>query len=479
MTNLECVPITAASMENVQVTSVVEPTISNNNTQTLEPITVAQALDLMTSNLGSQTMEPMTSGTQTLEPITSDAQTLEPITVAQALDLMTSNLGSQTMEPITSGTQTLEPITSDAQTLEPITVARALDLMTSNLSTQTLEPMTSNDVTPTLHPVMTTQETQMPKPKITMCDKGVQTDDTDFFSETSFLSDDAKVQYYTGLSSYLLLKTFELVMSPFVHGDKRSYYWRCFLVVLLKLKLNLGFQDIAYRMGISKATVSRQFHETLDVMYTRLEWLIKWPERAELQKTMPNCFRATYGTKVVAIVDCYEIKVETPSHMVAKAATWSQYKHANTAKVFIAMCPQGVTTFISQTWGGRVSDKLLTVNSGFLNKLLPGDIVLADRGFDIEEDVARMRATLKIPAFTRGCTQLSPVDIEETRKLANLRIHIERVIGATLQKYSILMSCMPINFLKTNCSNDKPPIDKIVLVCSALNNLSISVVPKD
>jgi len=45
------------------------------------------------------------------------------------------------------------------------------------------------------------------------------------------------------------------------------------LVVLLKLKLNLGFQDIAYRMGISKATVSRQFHETLDVMYTQLEWL--------------------------------------------------------------------------------------------------------------------------------------------------------------------------------------------------------------
>jgi len=55
--------------------------------------------------------------------------------------------------------------------------------------------------------------------------------------------------------------------------------------------------------------------------------------------------------------------------------------------------------------------------------------VLANQGFDIEEDVARMWATLKTPP----CTQLSPVDIEETRKLANLRIHIERVIGATRQ----------------------------------------------
>jgi len=115
-----------------------------------------------------------------------------------------------------------------------------------------------------------------------MCDKGVETDYIDFFSEAPFLSDDAKVQ--TGLLSYLLLKTFELVMSPFAHGEKQSYYWRCFLVVLLKLKVNLGFQDVAYRMGISKAAVSRQFHETLDVMYTWLEKLIKWPERAELQK---------------------------------------------------------------------------------------------------------------------------------------------------------------------------------------------------
>lgn len=236
---------------------------------------------------------------------------------------------------------------------------------------------------------------------------------------------------------------------------------------------------MAFRLNVSVATVSRLFHETLDIMLTRLEWLIKWPGREELWKTTPNCFRASFGTKVVAIVDCYEIKIETPSHLVAKSATWSQYKHANTAKVFIAMCPQGVTTFVSSAWGGRVSDKHLTVNSGFLTKLLPGDVVLADRGFDIEEDVARMQASLKIPAFTHGCMQLSPQEVEKTRHLANVRIHIERVIGTTRQRFSILMSHIPIDFVKPKVPGERANIDKIIIVCSALNNLCISVVPNN
>ena len=192
---------------------------------------------------------------------------------------------------------------------------------------------------------------------------------------------------------------------------------------------------------------------------------------------MPECFCACYGTKVVAIVDCYEIKIETPSHLVAKLATWSQYKHANTAKVFTAMCPQEVTSFVSCPWGGRVSDKHLTVNCGFLAKLLPGDIVLADHGFDNEEDVARMQATLQIPAFTRGCAQLSPQDLEKTRQLTNVRIHIEGKIGAAWQRFSILMSCIPIDYVKPKMDGERATIDKIIVICSALNNLCKSVVP--
>ena len=163
--------------------------------------------------------------------------------------------------------------------------------------------------------------------------------------------------------------------------------------------------------------------------------------------------------------------------MAARGSTWSQYKHSNTVKVLIAIAPQGVTTFVSASWGGRVSDKQLTRECGIIQKLLPGDIVLADRGFDIAEDIAMVQASLHIPAFTKGVSQLPPKEVESTRKLANLRIHVERVIGATRQRYSILMSTLPIHFMTAKSPDGVPTVDKIVRVCSALNNLCVSVVP--
>ena len=72
---------------------------------------------------------------------------------------------------------------------------------------------------------------------------------------------------------------------------------------------------------------------------------------------MPLCFRPVYGVKVVAIIDCYKVKIERPSNLVAKGATWSQYKQANTVKILIGIPPQGVTNFVSDSCGGRVSEK--------------------------------------------------------------------------------------------------------------------------
>ena len=42
----------------------------------------------------------------------------------------------------------------------------------------------------------------------------------------------------------------------------------------------------------------------------------------------------------------------------------------------------------------------LTENSGLFDDLTPDDVILADRGFDIQESVRLICSTIKIPAFT-------------------------------------------------------------------------------
>ena len=87
-------------------------------------------------------------------------------------------------------------------------------------------------------------------------------------------------------------------------------------------------------------------------MDIRLKSLIFWPDRDALQKTMPDCFQASFGKKVAVVIDCFEIFCERPSNLKARASTWSSYKHHNTVKVLIGITPQGMVSFVSKTWGG-------------------------------------------------------------------------------------------------------------------------------
>ena len=85
-------------------------------------------------------------------------------------------------------------------------------------------------------------------------------------------------------------------------------------------------------------------------------------------------------------------------------------------------------------------------------------------------------AQLVIPSFTRGKKQLNPEDVELPRHIANVRIHVERVIGSIKQYYSLLDRALPIVFL-LNRDESLITLDKIVLICCALVNLCPSVVP--
>ena len=68
----------------------------------------------------------------------------------------------------------------------------------------------------------------------------------------------------------------------------------------------------------------------------------------------------TLETIIEVIVVCFEVFVNRPSTLMARAITWSNYKHHNTVKFLIGITPQRVISFLSKAWGGRVSNKYLT-----------------------------------------------------------------------------------------------------------------------
>jgi len=138
--------------------------------------------------------------------------------------------------------------------------------------------------------------------------------------------DDAKVNYFTGLPSYkALMAIFEFV-SPCIEDSRYTLpKFQQFLLVLMKVSLNLDHQLLAFKFGIHVSTVSRCFHKLLNVMYERLKPLVMWPDREELYETMPMEFKKNFG-KCVVIIDCFKVFMERPKGLMARAQTWSNYK---------------------------------------------------------------------------------------------------------------------------------------------------------
>ena len=139
---------------------------------------------------------------------------------------------------------------------------------------------------------------------------------------------------------------------------------------------------------------------------------------------MPACFK----TKTRVIIDCREIFKQMPSSFRAQSQTYSQYKSHNTAKGLVGIPPSGLVTFVSRLYGGHVLDKATTDNCGIMDPLEPGDVAMADKGFDIQDLLVPKRVVLNVPSFLKEKDRLSLEEEAETRRIASVRIHVERAI---------------------------------------------------
>ena len=75
----------------------------------------------------------------------------------------------------------------------------------------------------------------------------------------SLMDNDAKVKYYTGLPSYKILKA----IFDFVHPCVKNYsqtvlpLFNQFLMVLVRLRVNMDIEHLSFHFGIHASNVSR------------------------------------------------------------------------------------------------------------------------------------------------------------------------------------------------------------------------------
>ena len=120
-------------------------------------------------------------------------------------------------------------------------------------------------------------------------------------------------------------------------GKKRSLSpLEEFFLVLVRLRLGLFVQDIAYRFGISQSTVSRIFSTWINSLYLQLKQIPIWPPKAIILSGMPKVFKEKYPSTRV-IIDATEIYVEKPALPDLQQLTFSSYKNHNTYKGLIGL----------------------------------------------------------------------------------------------------------------------------------------------
>ncbi|XP_066925569.1 uncharacterized protein [Clytia hemisphaerica] len=296
------------------------------------------------------------------------------------------------------------------------------------------------------------------------------------------------MNFYTGITTIKLFDAIFDILKPFL---SRLHYWQGskkqlkfiskkvgpakqytrprklepkdeFLLTLMRIRLGLLNEDLADRFGIAPSTCSVIFKTWIRFLSDTLgNCLVKWLPKESVMEHMPKAFRKQgYGNTRV-VIDCSEVFIERSKSLKVQAQTWSDYKSHNTVKFLIGITPAGFISFLSDCYGGRATDRFICQDSNFYDVLDLYDEVMADRGFQIQEELMLKYCKLTVPPGARSKSQMT-AEAKKTKEVANLRIHVERAINR-IKTFRILKTVMPITMLH-HC-------DDIVKVCSALCNL--------
>ena len=198
-----------------------------------------------------------------------------------------------------------------------------------------------------------------------------------------------------------------------------------FMMVLMRIRLNLTQPYLSVRFDIDQSTVSRILNNWIPFLTYHLKVIIKWPETTIGPTKSPY----NHLPNSVAIIDGTEIFIERPSNLDTQKSSYSDYKSHTTVKYLVSIDPfTGVFNYVSKGFSGNSSDRFVVENSSFLDILRPGQQIIPDRGFTVRDLFAKKKAFLTIPSFLNGASKSTGQQAMETRTIASVRIKVENAL---------------------------------------------------
>ncbi|XP_014228695.1 uncharacterized protein LOC106653677 [Trichogramma pretiosum] len=240
-------------------------------------------------------------------------------------------------------------------------------------------------------------------------------------------------------------------------------------LTLQKIRLNDTFTRLGPAFSYSNCQAGRIFNKSVQKLAHLLKTLIYAPSQESVKKLLPIQFRANFSD-VYLIIDAFEIQILKPTDPVHQSLTWSEYKKCNTLKYLVAVTCDGMIAYISQGYGGRISDVLLFEKCGITQILPEGCGILADRGFkQIDNILNQFNCKLIRPPSVSSTVKPSKSEVLLTKRIASIRIHVERVIRR-IREYKLLEPHASLDL------DIMPNIDCAVTIACALINLQKPVI---
>lgn len=134
------------------------------------------------------------------------------------------------------------------------------------------------------------------------------------------------------------------------------------------------------------------------------------------------------------------------------------------------MTPAGTISFVSKPYGGRVSDNAIFLQSGLMDRILPGEKIMTDKGFLIDELCRQNGIGLIRPPFLKKRTKFTYEESILNAKIASARVHIERT-NQRIKVFKILTNKLPITLI--------PLVGDIFIIACGVTNLSSPILSSD